>query len=95
MEPKDRLNITLPKRTNRRLKDLAEDKKVSKNTIIITAINDYLSQINHTDAPIDYLNGRLNQLTMSQMNLLTAITDIKQQLNTITETLEDLTTNGH
>lgn len=93
MEPKERLNITLPKRTNRRLKDLAEDQNVSKNAIIMTAINDYLSQINHTDAPLDYLNGRLNQLTISQMNILTAMTDIKQQLKDLTEIMEE--NNGH
>lgn len=93
MEPKERLNITLPKRTNRRLKDLAEDQNVSKNAIIMTAIDDYLSQINHIDAPIDYLNGRLNQLTISQMNILTAMTDIKQQLKDLTEIMEEI--NGH
>ena len=94
MEIKERITVNIPKRSNRRLTDLAEDKGVSKNTIIASAIEDYLSQINHTDASIDYLNGRLNQVTISQMNILTALTDIKRQLADIQESLEDLN-NGH
>lgn len=89
MEIKERLSISIPKRVNRRLNDLAEDKGVSKNTLITSAIEDYLSQLNHTDAAPDYLNGRLNQVTMSQMNILTALTDIKRQLTDIEENLED------
>lgn len=89
MEIKERLSINIPKRINRRLNDLAEDKGVSKNTLITSAIEDYLSQLNHTDAAIEYLNGRLNQVTMSQMNILTALTDIKRQLTDIEENLED------
>lgn len=89
MEIKERLSISIPKRVNRRLNDLAEDKGVSKNTIIASAIEDYLSQLNHTDAATDYLNGRLNQVTISQMNILTALTDIKRQLTDIEENLED------
>lgn len=89
MEIKERLSISIPKRINRRLTDLAEDKGVSKNTLITSAIDDYLSQLNHTDAATDYLNGRLNQVTMSQMNILTALTDIKHQLTDIEENLED------
>lgn len=89
MEIKERLSISIPKRVNRRLNDLAEDKGVSKNTIIASAIDDHLSQINHTDASTDYLIGRLNQVTMSQMNILTALTDIKRQLTDIQENLED------
>lgn len=89
MEIKERLSISIPKRVNRRLNDLAEDKGVSKNTIIASAIEDYLSQLNHTDVATDYLNGRLNQVTMSQMNILTALTDIKRQLTDIEENLED------
>lgn len=89
MEIKERLSISIPKRVNRRLNDLAEDKGVSKNTLITSAIEDYLSQLNHTDGATDYLNGRLNQVTMSQMNILTALTDIKRQLTDIEENLED------
>lgn len=89
MEIKERLSISIPKRVNRRLNDLAEDKGVSKNTLITSAIEDYLSQLNHTNVAIDYLNGRLNQVTMSQMNILTALTDIKRQLTDIEENLED------
>lgn len=89
MEIKERLSISIPKRINRRLNDLAEDKGVSKNTLITSAIEDYLSQLNHTDTATDYLNGRLNQVTMSQMNILTALTDIKRQLTDIEENLED------
>lgn len=89
MEIKERLSISIPKRVNRRLNDLAEDKGVSKNTLITSAIEDYLSQLNHTDTATDYLNGRLNQVTMSQMNILTALTDIKRQLTDIEENLED------
>lgn len=89
MEIKERLSISIPKRVNRRLNDLAEDKGVSKNTLITSAIEDYLNQLNHTDATTDYLNGRLNQVTMSQMNILTALTDIKRQLTDIEENLED------
>lgn len=89
MEIKERLSISIPKRVNRRLNDLAEDKGVSKNTLITSAIEDYLSQLNHTDTATDYLNGRLNQVTISQMNILTALTDIKRQLTDIEENLED------
>ena len=50
--PKERLNIQIPTRIKRRLKEVATDKELSMNDVINQAIKDYLDRVDfHHSAP--------------------------------------------
>lgn len=80
MRQKERLNITLPSRLKRQIKDIAGDKQLSMNQVIIDALKDYVDRVNFSHSAPDYVLDRLNQVLMSQMNLTQVVKDLKEQL---------------
>lgn len=83
MEVKDKINISIPKRLKRRLKALSEDKDVSMNDLVNEAISDYLDRMDANYSAPDLVLDRLNQLFVSQMNLI-------EQLDQINVNMEEL-----
>lgn len=67
VEIRDRVSVTMPVRLKRRLKMVADDKDITMNDLILTAINDYLDRLDaHYQAP-DLVADRLSQILMTQM----------------------------
>lgn len=85
---KDRLNIYLPKRLKRRLKDLSEDTDVSMNDIVIDAIKDTLDKADTVNSAPDIVLDRLGQVLNTLILLTQDTTDkeIKQLIEEIEET---------
>lgn len=80
MEIKDRLNIYLPMRLKRRLKAIAEDKDMTMNDLVVTAISNY---IDHTDAEHsapDLVLDRINQVLNSQILLTRGIDELTRMI---------------
>lgn len=79
--PKERLNIQIPTRIKRRLKEVATDKELSMNDLINQAIKDYLDRVDfHHSAP-DFVLDRLNQVLVGQMNISQRMTHLEQKVS--------------
>lgn len=85
---KERLNIYLPKRLKRRLKDLSEDTDVTMNDIAVDAIKNHLDKADTVNSAPDIVLDRLGQV-LNTLILLTQDTtdqDIKQLIEELEET---------
>lgn len=85
---KDKLTITLPSRLKRRITDVATDKGISRNDLIIHALNDYLSRADGDYKNADLLSDRMTQVLNSQMSII-------HQLNQLNAKLSPLDSNDY
>ena len=70
---KEQLKLNLPARVKRQLKDIAEDKKLSMNDIVLHAINDHIAKQNATYQNPDLFTDKLSQVLNACMAQATAI----------------------
>lgn len=87
VEIKDRVSVTITKRLKRRLKTVAEDKDVSVNDIINTAINDYLDRLDANYSAPDLVVDRLSQILMTQMAMNQRLEQVDEKLGELDERL--------
>jgi len=85
---KDRLNIYLPSRLKRRLKDLSDDTDVSMNDIAVDAIKNHIDKADTVNSAPDIVLDRLGQVLNTLILLAQDTTDqdIKQLLEELEET---------
>lgn len=85
---KERLNIYLPNRLKRRLKELSEDTDVSMNDIAVDAIKNQLDRADTVNSAPDIVLDRLGQVlnTLILIAQDTTDQDIKQLLEELEET---------
>lgn len=85
---KERLNIYLPNRLKRRLKELSEDTDVSMNDIAVDAIKNQLDRADTVNSTPDIVLDRLGQVlnTLILIAQDTTDQDIKQLLEELEET---------
>ena len=85
---KDRLNIYLPSRLKRRLKQLAEDTDMTMNDIAVDAIKDRLDKADMVNSAPDIVLDRLGQVLNTLILLAQDTTDqdIKDMLEELEET---------
>lgn len=88
METKDRLNIYIPVRMKRRLKQVAEDKDMKMNDLVVTAIADMLDRMDMVNSSPDIVLDRLSQVLNSQMAMTTNITTLIDKVDEIREDLD-------
>lgn len=85
---KERLNLYLPKRLKRRLKDLSDDTDVSMNDIAVDAIKNHLDKADTVNSAPDIVLDRLGQVLNTLIVLAQDTTDhdIKQLIEELEET---------
>lgn len=84
---KDRLNIYLPKRLKRRLKDLSQDTDVTMNDIAVDAIKNHLDRADAVSSAPDIVLDRLGQVLNTLILLAQDTTD--QDIKHLLEELEE------
>lgn len=80
MEIKDRLNIYLPMRLKRRLKAIAEDKDMTMNDLVVTAISNYIDHADAEHSAPDLVLDRINQVLNSQILLTRGIDELTRTI---------------
>lgn len=89
MEQKERLNIYIPKRLKRQLKEISIDKNMAMNDIIVSAIADAIDRQNlNTSAP-DIVLDRVGQVLNSQIALIAANQQLQTKMNEILDRLPE------
>ena len=68
-EQRDRTHVKIPVRLKRRIKEIATDKNMAMNDIIVDAIRNYVDRLDGSYAEPDLVLDRLNQVLTSQINL--------------------------
>lgn len=81
MNSKERLNIYLPMRLKRRLKELAEDKDMKMNDLVIASIQDMVDRMDATHSAPDLVLDRMSQLLNSQIGVITTLNSISTKLD--------------
>lgn len=76
VQTKERIVCTAPVRLKRRLKEVAEDKDITVNELMITAITDYLDRLDGRESAPDLVLDRMNQLLNSQMMVITQLNEL-------------------
>lgn len=84
METKDRLNIYIPVRLKRRVKEIADDKDMKMNDLVIKAIADMVDRMDADYSAPDLVYDRMGQLLNSQMTVITALNEANRKLDEIT-----------
>jgi len=84
---KDRLNIYLPSRIKRRLKELSEDTNMTMNDIAVDAIKDRLDRADTVNSAPDIVLDRLGQVLNTLILLAQDTTD--QDIKHLIEELEE------
>lgn len=79
-EIKDRLNIYLPMRLKRRLKAIAEDKDMTMNDLVVTAISNYIDHADAEHSAPDLVLDRINQVLNSQILLTRGIDELTRTI---------------
>lgn len=87
-EIKDRLNTTVPRRVKRRIKDIAEDKGITVNDIVVSALKDYIDRVDMAHSAPDIVLDRMSQILVTQINQAKMLQDIQNTLQNIEEGLE-------
>lgn len=85
MEIKDRLNIYLPMRLKRRLKAIAEDKDMTMNDLVVTAISNYIDHVDAEHSAPDLVLDRINQVLNSQILLTRGIDELTRTIKNSNE----------
>ena len=82
---KEQLKLNLPARVKRQLKDIAEDKGVSMNDIVLHAINDHIAKQNATYQNPDLVADRLAQVLNAIMAQTQAINELTEEIHRLSE----------
>ena len=85
---KERLDVNIPSRLARQLKEVLEDTNQTKTEFITRAIKNELLRINNTGAPINYLNSRMNEILNSQFSLVEETRQLKRLVLEIKNEME-------
>ena len=79
--PKQNINLSLPSRLKRRVQDLAKDKGLTMNDLLIHAIEEYLNKSDGTYQNADLVVDRLTQVLNSQMAVINQLNQLTMKLN--------------
>lgn len=79
------LQIRMLDSTKRRLASIAEDKNMSMNEIVNIALKNYIDEIDMEYSQPDMVVDRLNEVLVSQMNLVSGVNDIKVMIRKLDE----------
>lgn len=80
-EIRERTSVTMSKRLKRRLKEVAQDKDLTVNDLIVTAINDYLDRLDGDYSAPDLVADRLSQILMAQMVANQTLSEMHDKIN--------------
>ena len=78
---KQKINLSLPSRLKRRVQDLAKDKGLTMNDLLIHAIEEYLNKSDGTYQNADLVVDRLTQVLNSQMAVINQLNQLTMKLN--------------
>lgn len=81
MDTKERLNIYLPTRLKRRLKEIAEDKDMKMNDLVVTAIQDMVNRMDADYSAPDLVLDRLGQVLNSEISIISAINSLNAKVD--------------
>lgn len=79
------LQIRMLDSTKRRLASIAEDKNMSMNEIVNIALKNYIDEIDMEYSQPDMVVDRLNEVLVSQMNIVSGVNDIKAMIRKLDE----------
>lgn len=79
------LQIRMLDSTKRRLASIAEDKNMSMNEIVNIALKNYIDEIDMEYSQPDMVVDRLNEVLVSQMNIVSGVNDIKVMIRKLDE----------
>lgn len=94
MQPKDRLNIYLPIRLKRRLKEIASDKDMTMNDLVVTAISDMIDRMDANYSAPDMVLDRMTELFNSQISVIDKLDDLNDSIAGLKDTFNDSITNS-
>ena len=80
-EQRDRTHVKIPVRLKRRIKEIATDKNMAMNDIIVDAIRNYVDRLDGSYAEPDLVLDRLNQVLTSQINLTQNVSQMSLRVN--------------
>ena len=82
------LQIRMPDSTKRRLASIAEDKNMSMNEIVNIALKNYIDEIDMEYSQPDMVVDRLNEVLVSQMNIVSGVNDLKAMIRKLEDSNE-------
>lgn len=82
------LQIRMLDSTKRRLASIAEDKNMSMNEIVNIALKNYIDEIDMEYSQPDMVVDRLNEVLVSQMNIVSGVNDIKAMIRKLEDNNE-------
>lgn len=82
------LQIRMLDSTKRRLASIAEDKNMSMNEIVNIALKNYIDEIDMEYSQPDMVVDRLNEVLVSQMNIVSGVNDLKVMIRKLDENNE-------
>ena len=82
------LQIRMLDSTKRRLASIAEDKNMSMNEIVNIALKNYIDEIDMEYSQPDMVVDRLNEVLVSQMNIVSGVNDLKVMIRKLEENNE-------
>ena len=74
--------------TKRRLASIAEDKNMPMNEIVNIALKNYIDEIDMEYSQPDMVVDRLNEVLVSQMNIVSGVNDLKAMIRKLEESNE-------
>lgn len=82
------LQIRMLDSTKRRLASIAEDKNMSMNEIVNIALKNYIDEIDMEYSQPDMVVDRLNEVLVSQMNIVSGVNDLKAMIRKLEDSNE-------
>lgn len=82
------LQIRMLDSTKRRLASIAEDKNMSMNEIVNMALKNYIDEIDMEYSQPDMVVDRLNEVLVSQMNIVSGVNDLKVMIRKLEDNNE-------
>ena len=79
--PKQKLNISITSRMKRRIQDIAKDKGISMNDLVVHALQDFIDRSDGTYQNADLVADRLNQVLNSQMAVINQLNQHSRKLD--------------
>ena len=79
--PKQKLNISITSRMKRRIQDIAKDKGISMNDLVVHALQDFIDRSDGTYQNADLVVDRLNQVLNSQMAAINQLNQLSRKLD--------------
>lgn len=87
-EQRDRTHVKIPVRLKRRIKEIAIDKNMAMNDIIVDAIRNYVDRVDGSYAEPDLVLDRMNQVLVAVMNQTNATNALTDKINQISDKFE-------